>query len=307
MDETCMWLEKILAWVDRRGTPVIPYVGHPGHGYANEPAPHLELVVQMDTEVRELRLGDRLVGIPPNHVALHSIHHGAFTPRIQFIDSWCLFLDVRNEREFQSLESSPLFCTSALQQHGLIVNAFERLAARCLRYGSGPLGYLPDSRLYDPIRDGHASSAGAVLVRSALLELLALLLEEIAPGEGHRTSHLPVAVQRAIEFMGLNYRTRGLCLGDVARAAGLSEDHFGREFRAATGETPMRYLRRIRVEQSRYLLEHTAMLVEEIAWEVGFADQFHFSRVFKRETGVSPTAWRSGQGAASERSGASRP
>jgi len=296
MDETCMWLEKILAWVDRRGTPVIPYVGHPSHGYANEPAPHIELVVQLDSEVHDLRLGDRVVGIPPRHVALHSVHQGAFTPRYQSIDSWCVFLDVRGEREFEPLESSPLFCASPLQHHAAIIDAFKRLASRCTRYGSGPLGYLPDSRLYDPKRDADRSSSGAVLVKSALLELFALLLEEVTPSKGHRLSRLPVAVQNAIEFMSLNYRTQGLRLGDVARAAGLSEDHFGREFSAATGETPMRYLRRIRIEQSRYLLEHTAMLVEEIAWEVGFTDQFHFSRVFKRETGVSPTAWRSGSG-----------
>jgi AraC-like DNA-binding protein len=56
----------------------------------------------------------------------------------------------------------------------------------------------------------------------------------------------------------------------------------------------MRYLRRTRIDQSRYLIEHTTLRVEEIVFEVGFTDQFHFSRVFKRETGMSPTLWRSG-------------
>jgi len=307
MDETCVWLEKVLAWIDRRGAPVIPYAGHPGHGYRNSPAPHIELVVALDSEVRDLKLGDRVVGIPPHHVALHSIHHGAFTPKVQYIDAWCMFLDVGHEREFRSLETSPLFCASPLRRNDTIIEAFKRLASRCTRYGSGPLNYLPDNPLYDPRRDGGASAPGAVLVKSAALELFALLLEDLAPGRDSGSSRLPVAVQRAMEFMSLNYRMQGLCLGDVARAAGLSEDHFGREFRAATGETPMRCLRRIRIDQSRYLLEHTTMRVEEVAWEVGFTDQFHFSRVFKRETGVSPTAWRSKQDAASERSSASRP
>jgi AraC-like DNA-binding protein len=272
MDETCVWLEKMLAWIDRRGAPVIPYAGHPGHGYRNAPAPHIELVVVLDSEVRDLKLGDRVVGIPPHHVALHSIHHGAFTPRIQHVDAWCVFLDVRDEREFEPLESSPLFCASPLRRHGLIVESFERLASRCTRYGSGPLNYLASKPLYDPQRDGGASSAAGILVKAALLELFALLLEELAPGRDEHASRTPAAVQNAMEFMGLHYRTSGLRLEDVARAAGLSEDHFGRAFREATGETPMRYLRRIRADQSRYLLEHTTMRVEEVAREVGFTD-----------------------------------
>jgi len=63
-------------------------------------------------------------------------------------------------------------------------------------------------------------------------------------------------------------------------------------FRQHMGESPMLYLRRIRVNQARYLLEHTHLLVEEIAFDVGFSDPFHFSRVFRTLTGKSPIAWR---------------
>ncbi len=57
----------------------------------------------------------------------------------------------------------------------------------------------------------------------------------------------------------------------------------------------MLYLRRIRVNRARYLLKNTEQLVEEIAFDVGFSDPFHFSRVFRTITGKSPSAWRKQQ------------
>ncbi|MBT3297190.1 MAG: AraC family transcriptional regulator [Verrucomicrobia bacterium] len=44
------------------------------------------------------------------------------------------------------------------------------------------------------------------------------------------------------------------------------------------------------------MLEHTDLLVEEIAFDVGFSDPFHFSRVFRTIIGLSPRAWRKRQG-----------
>jgi len=58
----------------------------------------------------------------------------------------------------------------------------------------------------------------------------------------------------------------------------------------------MHYLKRIRINQARYLLEHTDLLVEEIAFDVGFTDPFHFSRVFRTLIGLSSRAWRKRQG-----------
>jgi len=62
------------------------------------------------------------------------------------------------------------------------------------------------------------------------------------------------------------------------------------------GESPMHYLKRVRINQARYLLEHTDLLVEEIAFDVGFSDPFHFSRVFRTLNNLSPRAWRKQQG-----------
>ena len=51
-----------------------------------------------------------------------------------------------------------------------------------------------------------------------------------------------------------------------------------------------RYLRDMRLQNARFLLRDTTMLVEEVAFSVGFNDPLHFSRVFRTATGLSPTA-----------------
>jgi AraC-like DNA-binding protein len=78
----------------------------------------------------------------------------------------------------------------------------------------------------------------------------------------------------------------------LAREAGLGRGAFGRFFREATGDTPHRYLLRLRVERACELLSMEEAAVDEIAAATGFCDRFHFTRVFKRQMGVGPAEYR---------------
>ncbi|MNU07967.1 HTH-type transcriptional activator RhaS [compost metagenome] len=55
---------------------------------------------------------------------------------------------------------------------------------------------------------------------------------------------------------------------------------------------PHRYLINLRVEKARRLLEKTSMSIAEIAYECGFAHQEHLTRLFRRQTGTTPAAYR---------------
>lgn len=81
-------------------------------------------------------------------------------------------------------------------------------------------------------------------------------------------------------------------LEDVARATGLTRMHFAAQFRAATGVRPHAYLVHRRIERAKTLLTRLDATVVEIALEVGFQSQAHFSTVFKRLAGDSPSTWR---------------
>lgn len=82
-----------------------------------------------------------------------------------------------------------------------------------------------------------------------------------------------------------------ISLEDLARVAGVSRFHFARQFRACTGESPMGYLLRTRVERAKTLLRDSQARVVDISAELGFADQSHFGRTFRRLVGMPPSAY----------------
>ena len=79
-----------------------------------------------------------------------------------------------------------------------------------------------------------------------------------------------------------------ISLDELARQAGLSRFHFARQFRHSTGESPMAYLRRVRIERSMAILQNRDTTIAEVAATLGFSDQSHFTRIFGRLVGVSP-------------------
>ncbi|MCA7011615.1 AraC family transcriptional regulator [Dickeya dadantii] len=81
-------------------------------------------------------------------------------------------------------------------------------------------------------------------------------------------------------------------LDELARRVGMSRTALATRFRAATGETPINYLRTLRMQHAMQLLADTRQSLDAVAAAVGYQDAFGFSRVFKRITGISPRAFR---------------
>lgn len=79
---------------------------------------------------------------------------------------------------------------------------------------------------------------------------------------------------------------------ELASLLDLSVSHFSQAFKQATGMTPLIYVTSARLEAARQYMLFSAKSSSEIALSLGFCDQSHFCRVFRRETGLSPQAWR---------------
>jgi AraC family transcriptional regulator len=81
-------------------------------------------------------------------------------------------------------------------------------------------------------------------------------------------------------------------LARLAEQAGMSEFHFNRLFKRATGLPPSQYQIKLRLDAARRLLRETKKSVITIANEVGYSNPSHFAQLFRKETGLSPTDYR---------------
>ncbi|MDU1060284.1 MAG: HTH-type transcriptional activator RhaR [Leclercia adecarboxylata] len=71
-----------------------------------------------------------------------------------------------------------------------------------------------------------------------------------------------------------------------------SERALRQQFRSQTGMTVNHYLRQLRICHAQYLLQHTELMVSEVAMRCGFEDSNYFSVVFNREVAMTPVQWR---------------
>ena len=79
---------------------------------------------------------------------------------------------------------------------------------------------------------------------------------------------------------------------DVARAHGMSVRNFMRRFQTATGDKPLHYLQRLRIETAKGLLSGSRKSIKTISYEVGYDDASFFARLFRQHAGVSPNQYR---------------
>lgn len=104
----------------------------------------------------------------------------------------------------------------------------------------------------------------------------------------------PAAIAKARKHIHLHL-DEPMPLGQVARIAGLSESHFCRLFKEATGMTLTDYINRCRIEWAKKELLKPETRVSEIAFLIGYQSLSQFNRSFARIVGSSPTHWRRDQ------------
>lgn len=97
---------------------------------------------------------------------------------------------------------------------------------------------------------------------------------------------------RVLDYMEANL-DQDLTLSELASVACLSPYHFSRSFKKAMGVGPQRYTVQRRIERAKRLLRWGPDTLAGVAAAAGFADQSHFTNIFRRETGVTPGRFRS--------------
>lgn len=97
----------------------------------------------------------------------------------------------------------------------------------------------------------------------------------------------PSTLQRVTEYVH-EHLNQNVTLIELAAIAQLSPYHFLRLFKQKTGVTPHQYILQQRIEKAKHLLQHSELSIAEIALRVGFCDQSHLTRCFKRIAGMTP-------------------
>lgn len=98
-------------------------------------------------------------------------------------------------------------------------------------------------------------------------------------------------LRQAVSYINDNL-TRDLCLKDIASEVGMSSFYFAHLFRQSIGSSPHQYVMQRRIEKAKHLLEKSNSTLTEIAMEVGFKNQSHFTKVFRNHTSLTPKLYR---------------
>ncbi|MDQ0256705.1 AraC-like DNA-binding protein [Evansella vedderi] len=101
-------------------------------------------------------------------------------------------------------------------------------------------------------------------------------------------SNYSKVTQQVIEYLMTNYDQQ-INIEELAELCFTHRSHLSRKFKQETGTTITMYQQKIRMEKAKYLLKHEKMSIEEIAWTVGYEDSSYFTRVFKKELGITPS------------------
>ena len=185
--------------------------------------------------------------------------------RIGASGATCLIVDTDAAWLERAARQAPLLAESTVLEGGLVVHLAQRL--------------------YGEFRQRDEVSRLAI-------EALALgVLAEASRRVARAALNAPLWLVRARAFIDAHFTER-IALATVAALVGVHPVHLARTFRRTYHTTFGGYIRTARLEFAARELTATRMPLSEIAMAAGFCDQSHFSRLFKRHTGMSPQEYR---------------
>ena len=170
-------------------------------------------------------------------------------------------------------------------------------ALRVLRGGPGPLPFVSEAVSANPslaraVEDAFRGSLDSLSADSIVVDLAQALLgagrDDARPAVSRRVD--VAAVERARQLLD-GQRTRAVRSSELEAITGLTRYELARQFRTTLGTSPHRYLLMRRLALARDLI-HAARPLVDVACEAGFADQAHFTRVFRSAFGLTPARYR---------------
>jgi len=126
-------------------------------------------------------------------------------------------------------------------------------------------------------------------IKVLIYEIICMLATEQL---NHETGRKHPLIEKSITYMNANLYNSSLLLSEVAKQSDISFNHFRKLFKEQYGITPIEYVTNERLTKAKKLLIHSPMTIDEIAKSCGFNSSVYFYRIFKKNTGVTPSDYR---------------
>lgn len=133
------------------------------------------------------------------------------------------------------------------------------------------------------------------MLKAYLMQLLILVVREqcepVKPVDGYsfESTNKKYVVEKILNYFEDHYSER-ISLDQIAENMYLSPFYVSKLFKSETGDAPIQHLIKIRLEKAKELLETGEIQsVQEVASQVGYDDAYHFSKLFKKRFGITPT------------------
>lgn len=130
-----------------------------------------------------------------------------------------------------------------------------------------------------------------ILIMELFILLSRTLKQEWEQSVKNRNLKLHELLNVAKEYIDQNY-SKELTLSQVAKYIYLSDSYFAHSFKDKFGISPKSYILKIRIEESKELLENTDMKIADVARSVGFSSQQRFNDIFRKYTDSTPLKYR---------------
>ncbi|MBO4997735.1 MAG: AraC family transcriptional regulator [Lachnospira sp.] len=118
------------------------------------------------------------------------------------------------------------------------------------------------------------------------------MIRSITPEQNTNAKRLQdYYIREALTYIEQNFQN-DISVEEIAKVCGLNRSYFGKLFKDATGKTPQQFLLSYRMIKATELLKLTKLSIGDISCAVGYDNQLHFSRAFKKLYDKSPREWR---------------
>jgi AraC-like DNA-binding protein len=132
------------------------------------------------------------------------------------------------------------------------------------------------------------------VIKSNTLQLLFLILRMVNEQGVHIQGNKPwkeyIALQ-VRQFVEKNY-SNTIRLNDVSQELCISPNYLNSIFKSVTGKTIIQFIDEYRIDKAKQLLKDNSYNINDISEQLGYYDQYHFSKIFKKSTGFSPTQYK---------------